>query len=240
VPYPLPAALAALPFSLLSDPLSTGVFIGVSSGALAWFVTGSGERWPLAIFLSWPFVYSVLYGQWTPLLTCLWFAPALLPLILIKPQTALPMVLTTRPSLWGIALTALVLGLSLALQPSWPWVWLGQISGYQGAVPPLFVLPIGPVLLLALLRWRERRAWLLALMALMPQRIVYDQLPLLLVASNWRESVFLVATSWLTLPGLLYFGGWKYLAGGWQLWIVATMYVPPLLVVLRSRANPTA
>jgi hypothetical protein len=237
VPYPLPAALVALPFSLLPDPLSTGVFIGVSSGLLAWFVLGSGKPWRLALFVSWPFVYCVLYGQWTALLACLWFAPVFMPLVLIKPQTALPMVLTAKPDRRGIILTAVLLGLSLIVYPRWPWVWLGQISGYQGILPPLFVLPLGPALLLVLLRWGDRRAWLVALMALMPQRVVYDQLPLMLVASTWRELVFLVAASWLTLPALLYFGGWKSLAGGWQVWIIATLYIPALVVVLRGRGR---
>jgi len=63
--------------------------------------------------------------------------------------------------------------------------------------------------------------------------VVYDQLPLLLVASNWHELLFLIVTSWLTLPALLHFGGWTSLPGGWQTWILATLYVPALLVVLR-------
>jgi len=72
-------------------------------------------------------------------------------------------------------------------------------------------------------------------MALMPQRVVYDQLCLLLVASTWRELVVLISLSWITMPALLYYGGWTALPGGWQIWIVATLYIPALLVLLRSR-----
>lgn len=237
VPYPLPAALVALPFSFLSDPLSSGVFMGLSSGLLAWLVLASRRSWMLGIFLSWPFVYSVFFAQWTPLIACLWFLPALMPLILVKPQIALPMILTGKLDWRGVVLTAILLVLSLVIYPTWPWVWIGKISGYRGIVPPLFALPLGPVLLAALLRWRDRRAWLLVLMALMPQRVVYDQLPLLLVASNWRELAFLVPLSWLTMPALLYFGGWKFLPGGWPTWILATLYLPALLVVLRSKVE---
>jgi hypothetical protein len=237
VPYPLPAAFVALPFSLLPDPLSSGVFIGLSSGLLAWLVLAHRPTWLLGIFLSWPFVYSVFFAQWTPLITCLWFLPALMPLILVKPQIALPMILTGKPNWRGVILTALLLALSLVIYPTWPWVWLGKISGYQGIVPPLLAVPLGPVLLLALRRWRDRRAWLIVLMALMPQRVVYDQLPLLLVATTWRELAFMVSLSWLTMPALLYFGGWKALPGGWPLWIIATLYLPALLVVLRSRGE---
>jgi hypothetical protein len=74
-------------------------------------------------------------------------------------------------------------------------------------------------------------------MALMPQRVVYDQLPLLLVASTGRQLTFLVVASWATLPALLYFGGWNSMPGGWQTWILATLYLPALLVVLVGRAH---
>ena len=48
------------------------------------------------------------------------------------------------------------------------------------------LLAMLPAMLLALLRWRSREAWLLLLCALMPQRVVYDQLTLLLVARTPR------------------------------------------------------
>lgn len=237
VAYPLTAAILAFPLAFLADPWSSGVFMGISSGLLSWLILASNKPWRLLIFLSWPFVYSLFFGQWTPLLLCLWFSPLLLPLLLVKPHIALPIVLTTKPDWRGVVLSILLVALSLLISPRWPWVWLGQISGYKGILPPLFVLPLGPILLLALLRWRRREAWLLLLMALMPQRVAYDQLPLLLVSSNWRELLFLVSMSWLTLPALLHFGGWTILPGGWQRWIIATLYLPALLVVMRSRKS---
>lgn len=234
VPYPLTAALLAMPFSYLPDPLPSGIFMGLSSGLLAWLLV-QDKPWKLLLFLSWPFVYAFMFVQWTPLMTCMWFLPALAPLLLVKPQIALPMLLTAKPDWRGFAI-AFGLGIiSLLVNPSWPWIWLERIAGYQGTVPPLLVLPLGPLMVLALRRWRERRAWLLFLMALMPQRVVYDQLCLLLVASTWRELIFLISLSWITMPALLYFGGWTALPGGWQIWIVATLYIPALLVVLRSR-----
>ena len=232
VSYPLPAAFVAFPFSFLPDPLSSGVFMGISSGLLAWLVLARGKPWQLALFASWPFTYSVFFAQWTPLVTCLWFAPLLVSLVVVKPQIALPLVLTERPYWRGILVCVLLTGLSLLMYPRWPSVWLGQLGGYKGA-SPFFALPLGPLMSLALLRWRKRSAWLLFLMALMPQRVVYDQLPLLMVASNCRDLLFLIVTSWLTLPALLHFGGWTSLPGGWQTWILATLYVPALLVVLR-------
>jgi len=235
VPYPVTAALLALPFSLLPDPLPSGIFMGLSASLLAWLLLASEKRWRLLFFVSWPFVYAFMFVQWTPLMTCLWFLPVLMPLVLVKPQIALPMLLTTKPDWRGVLLTVALGVVSVLVSPGWPSIWLQRTAGYQGAVPPLLVLPLGPLLALALLRWRKRTAWLLFLMAAMPQRVVYDQLCLLLVASNWRELVFLVSLSWLTMPALLYFGGWTLLPGGWQIWIVATLYLPALLVVLLSR-----
>lgn len=237
VPYPLTAAIVAFPLAFLPDPWSSGVFMAISSGLLSWLILASKKPWRMLIFLSWPFVYSLFFAQWTPLLLCLWFSPLLLPLILVKPQIALPIVLVTKPDWRGVVLSILVVAVSLLVSPRWPWVWLEHISGYKGMLPPLFALPLGPILLLALLRWRRREAWLLLLMALMPQRVVYDQLALLLVTSNWREILFLVSVSWLTLPALLHFGGWTSLPGGWQLWIIATLYLPALFVVMRSRKS---
>jgi hypothetical protein len=232
VSYPLPAAFFAFPLSFLPDPLSSGVFMGFSSALLAWLILTCGKPWQLAMFLSWPFVYAVFFAQWTPLMACLWFSPLLAALVLVKPQIAIPMLFTERPDWRGVAACAVLGLLSLWIYPAWPFVWLKQTAGYKGIVPPLFALPLGPLMLVALLRWRSRRAWLLLLLAAMPQRVVYDQLLLLFVASTWRQLALLVVTSWLTLPALIHFGGWNALPGGWQTWILATLYVPALVVTL--------
>jgi hypothetical protein len=105
-----------------------------------------------------------------------------------------------------------------------------QTGTYKG-LPPLFSLPLGPFILLALLKYRDRRAWLLVLFALMPQRVLYDQLPLLLIATNGAEMIFLVFCSWLTLPMLMSSGGWGGLPFSWQFWILLTLYVPGLVLL---------
>jgi hypothetical protein len=237
VPYPLTAALLALPLSFLPDPLASGVFMALICGLLTWLIVNSDKPWRWIVLTSWPFVYSLFFGQWTPLVMCLWFTPLVLPVLLVKPQISLPLVLTTKPGWRGIVLTVALGVLSLVVAPKWPWIWLSQLSGYKGILPPFFALPLGPLMLLAMIRWRRREAWLLLLMSLMPQRVVYDQLALLLVASNWRDLTFLSVISWFSLPALLYFGGWLSLPGGWQLWILAIHYIPALLVVLRSKGN---
>jgi hypothetical protein len=232
IPYPLPTAMLAIPLAGLSKFIAGGIFFGISSGLLAWLILRKGEPWQLFLFLSWPFFYALLYAQWAPLVLCLYFTPAFLPMLLMKPQIALPLALTHRPSWLGIGLTFLIGIASLAIYPTWPLVWLGQISTYQGIIPPLLILPLGPLMLLALLRYRERKAWLLLSMAAMPQRVLYDQMTLLLVANNLREMLILILCSWISLPVLMIFGGWFNLPGGWQLWILLTLYLPALGILL--------
>ena len=232
IPYPLPTALLALPLTWLTDFIAGGVFFGMSSGVLAWLILSYGKPWQLLIFLSWPFLYASFYAQWAPLILCLYFAPAFLPVLLMKPQTALPLAVTQRPSWLGIGLTFALGIASLVVYPSWPLVWLGQISTYQGIIPPLFVLPLGPLMLFALLRYRDRKAWLLLLTAVMPQRVLYDQMALFLIADNRREMLILVFCSWLSLPALMIYGGWNNLPGGWKFWILLTLYLPALGILL--------
>lgn len=236
-PYPLTATLLAMPFSFLPDEIAAGLFIGLTSALLAWCLLRYGRNWPFLILLSWPFVYGVLFVQWVPLVLCVWFLPCLLPVILIKPQIALPLAVTGKISRTGVIAATLLLAVSLLFYPSWPWVWLGQLHGYQGFSPPLFTLPLGPLLLLVLVRWREKRSWLLLLMAAMPQRVVYDQLALLLVANTRKERLVLVLMSWATLPVLLQYHSWGRMPGGPHFWIILTLYLPALAVILLSKAE---
>ena len=84
--------------------------------------------------------------------------------------------------------------LSLVVMPRWPWLWLGQARNYQYFVP-LLVLP-GPLLALALWRYRQRDAWLLFLTAIMPQRWFFDAFILWLIPKSRREILFTAALSW--------------------------------------------
>jgi hypothetical protein len=156
-------------------------------------------------------------------------------MILIKPQIALPLVVVGKVTRTGFLATMTLLAASLLFYPSWPWVWLGQLHGYQGFSPPLFTLPLGPLLFFVLFRWREKRAWLLLLMAAMPQRVVYDQLALLLVANSRKERLALVLISWVTLPVLLQYNSWGRMPGGSQFWIILTLYLPALVIILFSK-----
>lgn len=85
--------------------------------------------------------------------------------------------------------------LSLLIMPSWPREWLGARSRHLNYTPLLSWF--GPILLLALIRWREPGARLLLGLALVPQRLLYDQVALWLVPTTPRGSLLLTVASWI-------------------------------------------
>ena len=233
VPYPFTAYLAAVPFTLMPDWVASAVFIGLCSGLLAWQILRNNKKWYLLMFLSWPFAYNLYLTQFAPLAVSLFFSASFLPVLLFKPQLAIPFALTQRPNRVGLILTGLLFLVSIMVYPAWPVDWLTSIhtQNYIG-FPPLFMLPFGPLILLSLLRYRKKQAWLLVLLALMPQRMVYDQLGVMLVAENRNQIIFLVLCSWISFPALFFYHGWANLPYGWQQWVMVESYIPALLVIL--------
>jgi hypothetical protein len=239
IPYPIPAALLVLPLAWMPDLWAGTVFMAISVMLLAFAILRSGEEWRLAMLSSWSFIYALLWVQWTPLVCALWFLPALAAVALIKPNIALPLLLTggfgsalrSGPAWRWLLPPAGLLLASLLWYPTWPLVWYRQISTYQGLSPPLFALPLGPVVLLSLLAWRDRRAWLIVILALMPQRMVYDQLPILLVAGSRRQLWILILAGWINCALFLHSNGWSYVPWGWQNFLLATLYLPAVAMV---------
>jgi hypothetical protein len=239
IPYPIPAALLVLPLAWMPDLWAGSVFMALSVMLLAFAILRSGEEWRLAMLSSWSFIYALLWVQWTPLLCALWFLPGLAAIALIKPNIALPLLLTgdfgsavrSRTAWHWLLPPAGLLLVSLLWYPMWPLVWYRQISTYQGLSPPLFALPLGPVVLLSLLAWHDRRAWLIVILALMPQRMVYDQLPILLVAGSRRQLWTLILASWMNCAIFLHSNGWSYVPLGWQNFVLATLYLPAVAMV---------
>lgn len=245
IPYPIPAALLAMPVAWLKDTWAAGAFMGISAGLLCWGILRSGEKWRLGLLFSWPFLYAVIFAQWSPLLCAIWFFPLLAPLVLAKPNIALPLVLagkalTARYRWQTVGISAMVLAVSLVLRPSWPWEWIQQTSQYQGWKPPLLILPFGPLILAALWCWRDRRAWLILCMAAVPQRVFYDQLPLLLAPQTERQQFFLVCSSWISYLVLWLSPNMAQMPGGPQMWVVVGHYLPAVGVLLWPRVRAWA
>lgn len=218
--YPLPALLIAIPTTFVPANLAGALFITFSAGVLAWAIVNT-ERHRLPLFVSAPFVYALLTAQWAPLITAAAFLPWLGPALLGKPNIGVPILLLygNRKS-W--LFSASVVLLSLLILPGWPLDWYASLKTHLNYTPMLSWF--GPFLLLALLRWRQRSARLLLLMAIIPQRLLYDQLNLWLIPQTFRQSFILSVSSW--------FGFILGLILGQGSWALVWSYLPALAMVL--------
>lgn len=232
--YPLPAALLALPFATLPPEVAAGLFVGVSIGALAWFLGRDGGL-RLPILVSGCLLSAIRSAQWAPLLTAAFLASRYgVGLGVIKPNLGAAL-FVSKPSLRGATLAAVLLLVSTIVQPAWFWNWLDVIRGAEAhyRIPALGghgLLAIGPLFVLLLLRWRSADARLIAALACVPQvPSLYDQLPLLLVARTRMESWVISITS---LAGLAWWisSGQDPFRCAW-LPLVA-VYTPATIVVL--------
>jgi hypothetical protein len=229
--YPLTAAVFALPFLRVPPEVAAGAFWGISSFLLALGLTRDGYA-RLLVFLAYPYWAGLLAVQWSPVIAAAAFFPLLLPATMAKPQVGLP-VLLTRMSRRGVIACAAVGLLTLAAMPNWPRLWLGQAHNYQHFIP-LLVLP-GPLMALALIRYRERDAWLLALSAVMPQRWFFDSFTLWLIPRSRREIIWTVFLSWGAGVWRWYHIPRSFAEVG--RWTVIFFYLPMLAVVLLRKKH---
>ena len=212
--YPMTAILAVMPFTVFGNQTSNAIFVWAAiNGLLAFALLHDNRPWRLLLFTSAVYWQAFDTYQWSPFITAIAFMPGLLPLALVKPHTGLAVILTNLTRRRALGLAAFLL-LSLAVYPTWPLRWLTQARSYDGYIP-LLAMPLGLLVLLAMVRWREKRAWFYLLTAAVPQRGLYDPLALGWLAGNPRQMLFLAAMSWSAfLPGL-----------GWL-----TRYIPPFLL----------
>lgn len=227
IPYPLPAALVGVIFSPLPATIAGATFFGLSSGILAFGLTRRGLLYLMA-FLACPYWVSLTLAQWTPLIMAAAFFPVLAAVLVIKPHTAAPVVLT-RLSKVAIISCAVLLATSLAIYPTWPLKWITQLGGFQ-LFFPLFTIP-GPLLLLALKRWKDNDARLLLLASVFPQRWLYDGFVLWLIPKTRKEFLYTALASWV---------GWIWRLQRMQistfelgLLCVMCFYLPMLVVILK-------
>jgi len=224
--YPLTAALFALPFLRLQPETAAGTFYGLSSALLAFGLTRHSYR-GLLIFLAYPYWAGLLSVQWSPIIAASAFFPFLLPVTMAKPQIGLP-VFFTSASRRGIVACFIAGALSLAVLPRWPLLWVAQMKHYEHFVP-LLVLP-GPLLLLALWRYRDRDAILLLLAACVPQRWFFDSFILWLIPKSRREILATVFFSWGAGIWRWYYVPHNFTEVG--RWAVIFLYLPMLAIVL--------
>ena len=237
--YPGTALVTGIPFAWLSENAASVAFVGVSSLLFAYGITRSSWHL-LPLLASEAFRQSVMAAQWSLILTAALFLPWLAALVAVKPQTgAAVLASTTRAGLIAAGIGSLALLLvSLAFIPSWPADWLALIQGPTAHMRPRVLAPGGILVLLLLTRWRRPEAWLIMILACLPQTLAsYSLLMLLTVASTFREAGVLVLISTA--------GGYAdpYLVAGqptadelYRLLAnveVATAFLPATLLVLR-------
>jgi hypothetical protein len=190
--YPMPAIIVVLPLSLLPLRVAQCAFVALSSAALAYAVTRSSWM-PLWIFASGAYIEAARLGQWSILFAAGIAMPAIAILFPAKPTLGLMTAPMVRFSLWTVAgWTALVVASFIAL-PNWVPSWLAAIRDAPH-VRPLVAAPGGFLLLLAILRWRRREAWLLMAYALVPHtRVVYEAVPVLATVPRVRAEYMALA-----------------------------------------------
>lgn len=230
--YPLPSALFALPLVSLRPSVAGGVFYGISSALLAFGITRHGYH-RLLIFLAYPYWGALFEAQWPTLILAGAFLPLLLPAALAKPQLGIPILLTTATRR-GLFCCVIVIALTFFLMPGWPRQWLAQIGQYSHFYP--FLIFPGPLLALALLRFRHRDARLLFISSIMPQRWFYDAFLLWFIPKSRREIVWTSFISWAA-------GIWRWYhmpTSFTQVGRVAVLcfYLPMLAVLLLRPASP--
>lgn len=224
--YPLTAALFGLPFVGMRPELAGGMFYGISSGLMAFGLSRDGY-YRLLVFLAFPYWAGILTAQWSPLILASAFFPLLLPAVMAKPQVGLPVAVTRMSKTGFVACIVCFIATLLAL-PLWPVLWLRQL-GYYDHFVPLLVLP-GPLLLLALLRYRDKDTHFLLLSAIMPQRWFFDSLTLWLIPKTRREIIWTVFWSWGAGLWRWYHAPRSFAEVG--RWTVLFIYLPMLGAIL--------
>jgi len=224
--YPLTAAFFGVPFVWLRPEMAAALFYGISSALLAFGISRHGYH-RLLVFLAYPYWGGLLAVQWSTIIFASAFFPLLLPVTMAKPQLGLPVALTNLSRRGIVSCGAIVL-LTLIVMPRWPLLWLGQLKHYEHFIP-LLVLP-GPLLLLALWRYRDKDAWFLLLTALMPQRWFFDAFILWFIPKSRREILFTAALSWGAALWRWYHIPHSFSEVG--RYAVLFMYLPMLAVIL--------
>jgi hypothetical protein len=235
--YPLPALLIGIPFAWLPLWLADATFAAVGAGVLAWTISGARERRAqFLVFVSFAFVVAAATAQWSLLLTAAALTPALGWLLACKPTLGLAY-LTAWPSGRSIVGAAVFGLITVAIWPWWVSAWLSVLSTAHHILAPVTVAG-GPIVLIALLKWRRPEARLLVALACVPHTpVVYEAVPLFLVVERPWEGVVLAALSVVTHLlqlqsgiGAADYAAWTLTRAQWQMWL---LYLPCLLFVMR-------
>ncbi len=196
--YPFPAILVLLPFAWLPMAIVDPLFIGISTGLLAWALTRSQLQDPrLLVFLSLPFLVAFQASQWAPLLTAAALLPYGAPLLICKPTLGLAL-LAYQPTLKRVGLVAGFGLVSVLIWPDWLRHWWAVAREADHITAPL-LRPGGFLMLTALLAWRMPAARFLLVLSVLPQSwVIYEAVALFLVVTTVNEAALLWLLTTLT------------------------------------------
>jgi hypothetical protein len=176
--------------------------------------------------------------------------PELAWLSIAKPNIGIALAIAYAPS-WcrgrnlvvNACAVALLLAVSWLLRPHWFTEWLAVVRGPT----PHIVVPVmmlgGPIVLLALFRWRRPEARLLAGLVCVPQTFSsYDSLIVFLAADTRRDALLLVAGTTLVTLVISLLGTPESYAEAVHRFApfrIALVYAPAVWIILR-RPNCSA
>lgn len=233
--YPMTAIVILIPLAPLPLRLVDPLFVGLSFALFTWAITRKRLHPPALVALfSVAAAMTVRSSQWSVLLTGAALLPAFGWLLIAKPTIGLAL-FAAYPH-WKTAAGCIVLLLLSLL------VWPGWVKEWRSTFPsaPHIVAPVtrwgGPLLFLALLKWRRPDARLLVALACVPHTTaLYETIPLFLIPRTWPQAFCLWALGLSAFAGQKLTGPYltqaAYWASGAQ-WIVALLYLPCLAIVL--------
>ena len=199
--YPLPTVIAAIPFAGLPLLAARILFVGLSAGLLAFALSARGVAL-LIVLLSAAVVDAVRAGQLSLLMTAGLTVNSLAVALVLKPPFGLALLAAT-PRRQAIAVAAaaglLLSAVAFAIQPGWLFEWMRLVRGSGHLRAPVLALG-GPLLLLALLRWRRADARVLLACICVPHTpVVYDVVPLVMLVRNAREALAFAVLTYVAL-----------------------------------------
>jgi hypothetical protein len=234
--YPMTSILTVAPLALLPLRWADPLFVGFGVGLFTWAVTARRLLRPAIVgLISLPALMALQTSQWSLLLTGAALMPAFGWLLVAKPTIGLAL-FAAFPR-WKTAVGCMaLLALSFLILPEWLGEWRPTLASAPHVVAPI-MRPGGLLVLLALLKWKRTDARLLVALACVPHTTApYETIPLFLVPQTWLQAwtlwalaVLAYVAQWASGP---YFSQADYWAGGAR-WIVALMYLPCLVIVLR-------
>jgi hypothetical protein len=239
VRYPMPAILLAIPFVIVPIVVARAVFVATTSGLLAFLITRHGW-FRLFVFASASWWFAVGVAQWSPMMLAAMLAPALGFAVAAKPNLGLVVIAASRDQrslLLAILGAGALVILSFLAMPSWFIEWR-QIARDTPDVSPLIALTGGPLLLLAILKWRRPEARLLLAFALVPMNPgLYEGVLLFAIPRSMLQAALLATTSWFVDPLV----AMQVPAGAWYVEstratgraMLLCMYLPALVMLLR-------